>query len=122
MHAVRRCTPGCIGGVRRGKITRRRRRSAAADKPAQGQLYEHNGIQWQLYEYNGTQQQLYEHNGTQGQLHEYNGTQWQLKNTLPLRDKLGYIYCDLSRRLITAHVHLLNLQVQLIKLLKIHYP
>jgi len=33
MHAVRRCTPGCIGGVRRGKITRRRRRSAAADKP-----------------------------------------------------------------------------------------
>ena len=34
MHAVRRCTPGCIGGVRRGKITRRRRRSAAADKPA----------------------------------------------------------------------------------------
>ena len=34
MHAVRRCTPGCIGGVRRGKITWRRRRSAAADKPA----------------------------------------------------------------------------------------
>ena len=30
MHAVRRCTPGCIGGVRRGRITRRRRRSAAA--------------------------------------------------------------------------------------------
>ena len=31
-----------------------------------------------------------------------------LKNTLPLRDKLGYIYCDLSRRLVATIISLVK--------------
>ena len=31
-----------------------------------------------------------------------------IKNTLPLRDKLGYIYCDLSRRLVATIISLVK--------------